>query len=71
MVDGAGNFGFIEAGELTKILHRYQGPGGLAGGLAGASDQALGGVVAAAGDLGHVFGIDADARHGVSGRKPS
>ena len=63
------NFGFVEAGKLAEVAHRDQSPGGLAGGLAGAADQALGGVVAAAGELSHVFGIDADAQHGVSGRK--
>ena len=65
-----GHLSLIEASELAEVAHGDQRPGRLASGLAGAADQALGSVVAAAGELGYVFRIDADTRHGVSGSKP-
>ena len=57
VVEGRGYLGFIEAGEAAEVLHGYEGTGGLTGRLAGAAHEALGGVVAAAGEDGHVFGI--------------
>ena len=55
--------GGIEAGEAAEVLHGDEGPGGFAGSLAGTAHQALGGVVAAAGEGRYVFGIKADAGH--------
>ena len=57
VVESCGYFGFIETGEAAEVLDGDEGTGGLAGGLAGAAHEPLGGVVAAAGKDGHVFGI--------------
>ena len=62
VVERRGYLGFIEAGEAAEVLDRDEGTGGLAGGLAGAAHEPLGRVVAAAGEGGHVLGINADAR---------
>lgn len=57
VVERRGYLGFIEAGEAAEVLDGDEGTGGLAGGLAGTAHEPLGGVVAAAGEEGHVFGI--------------
>ena len=63
-VQGCAYFGGVEASEAAEVLHGDEGPGGFAGGLAGAAHEPLGGIVAAAGEGRHVFGVKADAGHG-------
>ena len=65
MIERGGHFGGIEAGEAAEVLHRNQGTGGFASGLAGAAHEPFGRVVAAAGDSYYVFRIEADSEHEI------
>lgn len=57
------DFGFGEAGVLAEFGDGYVGAGGLAEAGADALEQALAGVVAGAGELGYVLGIEANLGH--------
>ena len=62
-VEGAGNFGLGQAGELAELAYADVGAGRLAQLGADALEQALAGGVLVAGELGGLFGIDADLGH--------
>ena len=72
-VEGAGNFGLGEVGELAELGHRYVGAGGLVEVLTDALQEDLSSAVFGAGKLGRLLRADADLGHnrtvlGKSGR---
>ena len=62
-VEGTGNFGLGQAGELAELAYADVGAGRLAQLGSDALKQPLAGSVLVAGELGRLLGIDADLGH--------